>query len=145
MWARMRTANTGRFKGVLVGLVRLWWCAVGVGLCLWLDISACVGLSVCGVCSCVGGARVCALWGVYSALWLWCVVSVMRCADALRGNARTVGAFGIARRMARTVNAWRRGTRDGRSKEGERVCPPLLGKGAIFGRVTPSHRNYKYF
>ena len=35
----------------------------------------------------------------------------MPCADAL-----TVGAFGVARRMARTVNAWREGERDGRGE-----------------------------
>jgi hypothetical protein len=29
-------------------------CAFPLGLCLWLDISACVALSRCGACSCVG-------------------------------------------------------------------------------------------
>ena len=72
--ANRRTASTGRSVGGVRGLVRLWWCALVLGtLCfpsrldLRLNISACVWLSVCGVCSCVGVEWLCALWGVYSA------------------------------------------------------------------------------
>lgn len=55
--------------------------------------------------------------------------------DSLRGDARTVGAFGIVRRVARTVNAWRGRARIG---DGARVYPSLLNAHADFGRVTPT-------
>lgn len=142
-------------QGVFVGF--LWSlcacgvrsrCGVGVGLCLWLNISLCVGLSGCGVCSCVGGARLCALWGVYSALWLWRVVSVMRCAlmpcEEMRGRWARSGSLGEWRERSTRGEVARGSERDGR-RDGERVYPPLLNAHADFGRVTPSHRNYKYF
>ena len=60
--------------------------------------------------------------------------------DALRGDARTVGAFEIARRMARTVNAWRGRARIGDGRSGAGVCPSLLNAHADFGSVTSPFR-----
>ena len=99
-------------RDILQKLLFVAWADMGR---VW-RLCAGVGLSGCGVCSCVGGARLCALWAFN---WLVALARGVRDAlrsDALRGDARTVGTFGIARRMARTVNAWRGGARIGEGR-----------------------------
>ena len=88
VWAQMRTANRGRFVGVLVVLVRLW-CA----LLVWAWACGLIFRLVCafrGVgCVLVWGLVLLCFVGRLNGLWLWCAVSVMLCADAL-----TVGRGG---------------------------------------------------
>lgn len=114
-------------------------CGVGVGLRLWLENSACVGLSGLGAYSRLGLGLSCAL-RLFLGLGLL-VRDALR-SDALRGDARTVGAFGITRRMARTVNAWR-GARG--SETGRGGVPTPIWKGGNFFICYPALPKLKIF